>query len=236
VRRWTRLVDVDPAARVLARLDAETPWLIERAGRGGKVIVVATGASPADSDLPRTPLFLPLVHRLVRYLASPEAARRAALVGEPLHATLASGTPPADPFALAPDGTRLPVAIAGDGDGGERRLELAETWLPGFHELHAQPGGSPLEVFAVNLPAAESRLDRLEAPAVQELESTLGLKVVPRAADAGAETAAREVPREHWPAALGAALVLVFVEMLLARTFAKGQEGGYAAARRAEGR
>ena len=68
---YCELADLARNARVLVALDGGIPWIVERPHGKGRVIFVASSAEPRDSDLPRTPLFLPLVHRLVRYLAAP---------------------------------------------------------------------------------------------------------------------------------------------------------------------
>ncbi len=104
VRRWTRVADLAPDSSVLARLDPESPWIVERPAGSGKVILVATSAAPDDSDLPRTPLFLPLLHRLVRYLAARDGAERTVTAGEPISVPLPPGGASAN---VPPEESRL---------------------------------------------------------------------------------------------------------------------------------
>jgi hypothetical protein len=59
-----------PAATVLARIEGGGPWILERRFGQGRVILVTTSAEPDDSTLPRTPLFVPLLHRMVLAAAS----------------------------------------------------------------------------------------------------------------------------------------------------------------------
>ena len=55
---------------VLARVKGGSPWILERRFALGRVVLVTTSALDDDSDLPLTPLFPPLLHRLVKYAAN----------------------------------------------------------------------------------------------------------------------------------------------------------------------
>ncbi|MBI4606429.1 MAG: VWA domain-containing protein [Planctomycetes bacterium] len=223
VRRWTRAEDLPRDAVVLGRLGPDLPWIVERPRGRGKAVLVATSASTDDSDLPRTPLFLPLLHRLARYLAAGDPAARTVLVGQPISARLPPGLTAAEPYAVDPRGERRPAAV--EAAGGEPRAVFLETLFPGFYELRAGEGpGAMAEVFAANVPPEESRLERLGAPALADLRAALGVEVAPDPREATRTSVTRSVKREHWPAALAIALLLLFAEQVLARGFARGAE------------
>ena len=82
--------DRPPAAVVLARLDTGDPWLIERAFRKGRVMLLAGPLDAEGGTLPVNPDFVPLVHELIYLLGDPATTGREARPGEPLSVELAT--------------------------------------------------------------------------------------------------------------------------------------------------
>jgi hypothetical protein len=223
-RSFARAVEIAPGASVLAGFSAELPWIIEKASGRGKVILVTTSATPADSDLPLTPLFLPLLHRLARHLAAPDPSARSVLAGETISLVVEPELAGGEAYAIGPSGARLPARIALE--GGEVRVVVEETGTPGFHEVRvAGEGGEERlsRVLAVNIEPAESRLDRVAAEPLAEIQSVLGLEVTRDARAASRRLVTTEVEVEHWPAAVALAIALLFIELALARGFARGR-------------
>ncbi len=160
-----RLDRPTPAARVLARFEDGAPWLIEhRVGRG-RVLFVASTADLEGNDLATRPVFVPLIQRLVLWLAGSleEAADVEHIAGEQLE--FAAGA------ELA--GTGVTVETPG---GARRELEFraldagslaatAETGEIGFYRWSHQGRAG---VAAVNVPAAESDLSPLGADEIAE--------------------------------------------------------------------
>ena len=69
---WKLVVDGrDPDVRVGARLDQGDPLLVERQFGQGYVLLTALALDRRDSNLPSLASFVPLVHELVYYLATP---------------------------------------------------------------------------------------------------------------------------------------------------------------------
>ena len=231
VRAWTQVSEVSKDAHVLARVNAESPWIVEKPLGKGNVILFTTSAAPDDSDLPLSPLFLPLLHKLVRYLAAGEGAAPLT-TGDPIAVALQSNEDGLEGHVIVPGGARLrfPVSL----ENGELRATFRDTRAPGFYTLEiVRPGGQAdrglvavvfSRPFAVNLPPEESRLERVSDGALGDLRSQLGLEVVRSARDAAAPSAEEEVKLEHWPGALALAVFLLFAELLLARSFARGRE------------
>lgn len=93
--------------RVLARLDDGAPLLVERPRGRGRVLVLAAGWEPADSDLARSSKFAPLLIGMLALSRQLDLATRRILVGERI--ALAAG-------------------------GGE---VLLDTATPGHHEVEA---------------------------------------------------------------------------------------------------
>ena len=223
VKQWTPIGPLAPDAAVIARLDGNAPWILEKRSGLGKVILVTTSAAPDDSDLPRTPLFLPLVHGLARYLGARDSASRAVVAGEPMRWRLPPGLPPAA-------GLR---AVVLDPRGKEREASLREedralvavdeaTDLPGFHTIRIVADGKTVAstVYSVAFPAEESRLVRLRPEAAARLASGLGARILRDVREATGELVASTTRREIWPALLGLAAALLFAEQMLVRSFA----------------
>src|SRR5206468_11586923 len=109
------------------------------------------------TDIAVKPIFLPLVHQLVRYLGRYEAATSWFTVGQVLDVS-ARTRGRAARFVVSPSGER--IAQAGAGEGAEGLLELNEQ---GVYEIRSTTAaaGRP-EAIAVNLDPAESDLAPLD--------------------------------------------------------------------------
>jgi len=223
VRAWTRLGEKAPGAEVLAALDDGSPWLIERRVDGGRVILATTSAAPDDSDLPLTPLFLPLLHRLTRYLAAPDSRERNLEIGDEIRWPLPAGVSPGEVTMLDPQGaSRTAETIEA---GGRKVAVFGSTGLPGFYELSATgPSGRVTAAFAVNVAEEESRLERSGPEAIEELRRSLGAEVV-RDVEAAVETTVTvKAERERWPLLFALALAALLAEMWILRGFGRGPD------------
>ena len=82
VYRYRRFrVDSTTGTAVLAQYDDGAPALVEHRVGSGKVLVWTSPFDNVWSDLPVQPVFLPLVHQMVRYLASFTRRPKALTVG-----------------------------------------------------------------------------------------------------------------------------------------------------------
>ncbi len=157
--RYRRLA-LDSAAHPLARFDDGGVALAERrVGRG----VVLLWASPFDntwSDLPVRPIFLPLVHQGVRYLAGSDRGATGRTVGQVLDLLdlLAGGdSARADEVVVQPpSGRRISLDVGGDG----RYLPVREA---GFYAFRSLGGGEVGPTVAANADRAESNLESFAA-------------------------------------------------------------------------
>ncbi len=135
---------------VLARFEDGSPALIESAAGSGKILLFTSTFDSSWNDLPLTPIYLPLVRQMTRYLAEREE------------------------MAWHPQGQAFTAAAGKDGGlpavdtpGGERVAERKETATgeliinarePGFYRLR-YPEVS--DYAAVNLDSRESDFSRL---------------------------------------------------------------------------
>jgi Aerotolerance regulator N-terminal/von Willebrand factor type A domain len=151
---------VDPAggATALAQYDDGAPALVEHRLGAGKVLVWTSPFDNVWSDLPVQPVFLPLVHQMVRYLASfarrPGALTVGALldVGQ-VREALGAGS------ALVletPDGRHVPLDSAGAG---------VSLDAPGFYRARRMDGRPPAQDVAVNVDPVEGDLTPLDVKA-----------------------------------------------------------------------
>ena len=209
---------------VLQVAESGAPLLAERSVGLGKVLLLATTADRAWSNLAIHPLFPMLVHEAVGYLAG-GARQRAFIVGEPLLAWLPTeerGTGPAgsgQAVFRGPDGKAQAVQLA-ERDG-RHVAEYDEPTAPGIYEVFPSGGEAAPTLLAVNVDRRESEVATLDREALAG--SLKGLDVLmPADTQDLAEAIRRErVGRELWRILLTIGLIVLAVEALLAWWFAK---------------
>jgi len=153
---------VTPAApqisvQTLARFDDGEPALLERRIGNGRVLMWTSTLDTSWTDLALKPVFVPFVHRVVRYLGAYREPKPWRTVGDVVDPGLQAPARGSDVsrVALTPAGERISL----DGDGPEV-LELSEQ---GFYEFRAQGRDSePPVVVASNVNLAESDLASLD--------------------------------------------------------------------------
>jgi hypothetical protein len=127
-----RTITATPGSRVLARFDDGAVAAAELRIGLGRVIVWNTTVDDSWSDLAVKPVFLPLVHQLVRYLSRYEEPAAWRSVGQVLDLTEGSLLVGSrrDRVALTPSGRRVALSTG----SGPEFLELDEQ---GFYELRS---------------------------------------------------------------------------------------------------
>lgn len=152
-------------ATVLARFDDGAVALAEhRVGRGS-VVVLTTGLGNLWNDLAIQPVFLPLVHRLARYLSGYDPPRPWVTAGQvldlnaylPEEGLAGRESSSRELVVEAPSGERILRRLR---DGDERYLEV---WEQGFYRVRPLPDRTGLlATIAVNLAPAEADLSALD--------------------------------------------------------------------------
>lgn len=211
--RFYNYRSVTPAANVqtLARFDDGAPALLERRVGTGRVLLWTSTLDTNWTDLALKPVFVPFVHRVVRYLGGYRDPRPWRTVGDVVDPGLQAVRPGADVsrVAITPAGQQISL----DGDGPEV-LELAEQ---GFYEFRAQGrDGEPPVVVASNVNLAESDLSAVDP---QELvAAAVGRAGGQNAAGPAAPPTdeAQESAQRVWWYLLFAGLVLLGVETVVA--------------------
>ena len=152
-----RAVTASPGSQVLARYDDGAPALLERKSGNGRVLMWTSSIDTFWNDLAVRPVYLPLMHRLLRYLGDYRESSPWRTVGEVVDAPvpLKGARAEASRVALTPSGQRVSL----DGEGPEV-LELTEQ---GFYEIRAQGrDAQPAVVVASNVDLAESDMTPID--------------------------------------------------------------------------
>jgi hypothetical protein len=143
-------------ARVLARFENNDAAILEKHIQKGRLVVLASGWQPRDSQLARSSKFVPLVSGLIE---TPDARALGATnhrVGErvPVQSRDDSGS---SVIVRKPDGT--PVTIAGSPP------VFDDTVAPGVYTIESSRGPSS---FAVNLDPQESKTAPLSVETIEQ--------------------------------------------------------------------
>lgn len=197
-------------ARVLARLTSGEPAVVERAIGAGKVLLFASSLDTSWNDLPLSPMYVPLIHQMLRSL-HPIEARGWYTVGETIRV---SGASPERFIPIdSPSEKRLTVEddVAQDGT-------LFTARENGFYRLR-YPDRE--RYVAVNLNFRESDLRKLD---IDEFIAAFGGENEAQAAIAQVEPEGelfedREPGRRLWWPLLIAAFALFILEAVWAGRF-----------------
>jgi hypothetical protein len=203
-----RALEPGPTDRVVARFDDGAVAAAERKIGNGRVVVWTSTLDDSWTDIAVKPIFLPLVHQLVRYLAHYEPATSWYTVGQVLDLS-ARAKSRADRIVVTPKGERITQAGAGEGNGG--LIELNEQ---GVYEVRSAgvAAGRP-EAIAVNLDPVESDLTPLDP---RELVASVTGHATPEAA--AQPIAPQEMTREESERRQGLWWYLLFAGLLLLAT------------------
>ncbi len=163
----------DPNASTLARLENGDPFLLEQTYGEGHLIEAVIPCDSDWSNFPTRPVYLPLMRRLMIYLASKVYPPRNVDVGNSLVAYLPPGEAGKKASLLDPSGRRHELTSQPDGSHAIVRYDRTER--PGLYVL--SPGnGQPIH-FVVSASRAESNLEQLtefeEKKVAQELNARI---------------------------------------------------------------
>lgn len=198
--------DAKPGATVLARFEDGSPALIENRAGKGRIVLFTSSLGPTWNDLPLTPLYLPFIHQMVRYVGTHESSAWYELGQTFTVARDSNATPPA---VDTPAGARLAEnRLTADGD------LLVTGREPGFYRLryNARP-----DFAAVDVDASEGDFTKVDFQAF--MASVTGGAGKAEGSDASSNLSKEEVESKQkvWWSLLFLALLLLLTESLLAR-------------------
>ena len=150
-------VDVGSDARVIARFADGSPAILEGRSGSGRAMLVATDVNPGWSDLALRSVFVPFMHRSVRYLhPSVAVADGGYLAGNAVAQPLVRSPADGDLYLEYPSGYSETVNARLGRNG--ITVEVPDTKQPGVYLL--RDGASVVQAFAVNPDTRESDLER----------------------------------------------------------------------------
>ena len=197
---------------VLARFDDGQPALVEGRSPAGRALLWPTPFDLAWSDVPLRGQFVPLLQRMVRYLARSTSHSANYLVGDRAWRRLANVDVNARVEVDSPSGRHLVVQAENVGD--ERLWKVPDLDEAGIWQLRAD--GAVVDAFAVNVDIAEADLTPVTAA---EIRRRLGQQVRILQQDLpmmDAVNAAR-FGRELWRELLVLAILLLLLELWVGR-------------------
>jgi hypothetical protein len=192
---------------VLARYEDGSPALAESQTGKGRVLLFTSSLGPSWNDLALTPLYLPFVHQMARYMGSGESSSWYAL-GQTF--TVAKEPKGGPPGVDLPDGTRWNESrLTPDGD------LLVTGRQPGFYRLRYS---TRPDFAAVDLDAAEGDFTKLDFAAF--VSGVTGGSANPESREASRNASNEEIEnrqRVWWPLLFFALLILISESLVAQR-------------------
>ncbi len=187
--------------------------------QAGRAVVFASTADDRWGLFARTPAFVPFCQEMVLYLArrSAKEAVRAYSVGAAVPITFESSSWPTVVRVTPPGAESAEQLMPGATPG---RVTYWKTEEPGYYHVELERGDERCtRGFAVNPPAAESRLEKVDVEELKKAISAGRIEVLQEPGDAGDSASVSGRTRELTPYLALAALALLLVESLLSNRF-----------------
>jgi hypothetical protein len=208
-----------PQAHVLAKFDSGDPAVLDMPIGKGRIVLLASGWQPSDSQLALSSKFVPLLYALLETSGAAPPPNAQYQVGEQLPLSELQAGDNAHLVLRTPDGTQLTLS----------QTQHVLLSMPGIYSLISDPpikisGGAesptrPLR-FAVNLDPAESRTAPLPAEELARLGVPLASGVSEVAIETRRKLALQDAQFENrqklWRWVIAVAVVILLLETWLA--------------------
>ncbi|MSR66478.1 MAG: VWA domain-containing protein [Pedosphaera sp.] len=213
IQKWIRLREEpdNPLLTVLARLENGDPFMVEKKFGDGRVIFCASACDLDWGNLPLKSSYLPLMQRLVVYLATTVLPPRNLSVGQPLVAFYSAQDKGLPVKVTDPAGVVHPLEVAVR--GGKGVVEFLGTQRPGMYLLEG-PDSKPVH-YVVNIPREESNLEPLQKDQRQAAAAAMRVPLVATIEEYLALDRKRRFGVELWKPLFWAVLAFLISEMLL---------------------
>jgi hypothetical protein len=214
-------------ARGLVHLKNSQPLIVEGVAGGGKVVLVATDASPLWSSLPKSGLFLPMVLRMsLLARQGGDGSNVDHICGSQVRIVPGfadSRAPEVDVVVDMPGAGRQTVKARASNEG--MSAVFSQTADVGFYQWQARNGDvEAAGCFAVNPDAREGDLERVSQDRIREMLSASGFEHVhigQSVQDVHSQAAIAAEPRNWWGLLSTIAVVVLVLETLVANMFRK---------------
>ncbi len=221
-QHWMRFEKIEGDARVLLSLDRGDALMVEKPFGKGRVIAVASTANAQWNNFPLQPVFVPLMQRLVTYLATQSAAPQSQPCGTGLRVTLRKEQLKEVFTVTDPQNQTHEIQPRDEQEKGVF-LDYADTQQPGIYEVRSNsaPKNEPSRHFAFNLNAAESDLTQLAETKTREVATRFGASYAGNYEDYERLDRTRRHGTEIWQPLLLLLILLLFTEVFLQQRISK---------------
>ncbi|MCK5124766.1 MAG: BatA domain-containing protein [candidate division Zixibacteria bacterium] len=202
----------DAEPQLMARFSDGSPGItVNRFGRGW-VMYMGCDINPEISDISMHPFFVPFLVRTCEFLSSGFSATSENIyTGQSPRREIRKSFSVTNEFELSlPDGSRR--IVNAESIGNIRSVECGSLNQSGIY--HIMNGSTESDCFAVNIPVEESDIYRTDW---DNLENRLSARQLPHSADLAGFVSEQRFGRELWHYFIFAALLLMVIEMVLAR-------------------
>lgn len=202
-------------AKVIMRLSDRTPLLIQGNHATGSAFLLTSPLDLQWSQLPLKGLVVPLMYRAIYYAGSKQLQERLQVrTGQPLQIGYSRLPAPYEFRVIGIDGeTKLTPQF----NGSDIQLSVEDTGVPGNYQLwHNQ---RQLGIYSVNHWAQSSRTSAYDVDEI--IDRIPGAIAVTGESSPPEIVQEQRLGRELWRPLLVFALLLLFVEMMVARTTSK---------------
>jgi hypothetical protein len=179
----------------------------------GRTVLFAVPISADWNDLPIKGLFVPLLHRLTRFLSLPSDHRASYQVGQTVHRYLDATSIESTITAESPGGNRL--LISPERVEGRYYWKIPQVDESGLWRLLKE--GEVVDRFPVNLDSRESVLTPVGRDRLQQIFGAERTHFIQPGDNLREEVLGRRYGRELWRECLMLALVLLLLELWVAR-------------------
>lgn len=208
-------IHLRPDTRTILRFTGDRPALVETTFGSGRVLTFTGPLSPVYTDLTGQAFFVPFVSRIAEYLASDLSSydlrlycdaniSRSLSAKTTVSAALDLITPDSSYFELSPEEQQ-----------GTLVLRVKPTDRPGIY--HIGYAGREIDRFAVNLDPAECDLAVVDTDQLARALGTDKVNVLGDRTELAATISQFRYGKELWTLFLWLAVILIIVEILLAR-------------------
>lgn len=221
-QHWVRCERIEGEARVLLSLDRGDALVVEKPFGRGRVLLCASTANAQWNNLPLQPAFVPLVQRLVTYLATQSASPQFQPCGTTLRVALRKDQA-AQTFTITDPLNRTREVKAQVDKDNTPVLSFTDTHQAGLYEVRSanDPKTTPPRRFAFNLNPAESGLTPLESGKVRAIAERAGAGFASSYEEYERLDRSRRHGSEIWQPLLLLLLGLMFAEVFLQQRIAK---------------
>jgi hypothetical protein len=211
-----RVLESGPEDRILARYDDGSVAAAEKRIGTGRVVAWSTTFDDSWSDLPKRPVYLPLVHQLVKYLARYEQPSSWSTVGQVVDLSVLLKSR-ADRIVMTPSGERVRFSSSDPG-----LLELNEQ---GIYEVRTGSGTGRPDRIAVNLDPAESDLAPLDPQELVAAVTGHAAQAATDASQAPVQMSPVEAEKRQglWWYLIVAGLALLAAEMVVSNVLSRNE-------------